>query len=163
MTEGFFRIVILWRAASFAGIGQEPGADPGGRWVRRPPLGRRDPRRRRGFLRLKGRKKGHWCPLNGCSTLFKHNMAINILKSKSVCVCQKSLIPISYKVINPLAPSPGGNPGSAPGNGGHGDHGPLTFQPKLFLKSFLSFLKTIFIRKTIHQDEESTNLRRNPS
>ena len=32
-----------------------------------------------------GQKKGHWCPLNGCSTPFKHNMAINILKScKSV-------------------------------------------------------------------------------
>ena len=30
---------------------------------------------------LKGRKKGHWCPLNGFSTPFKHNMAINILKS----------------------------------------------------------------------------------
>ena len=44
-------------------------------------------------------------------------MTINILKScKSVfCVCQKSLIPIPYKVINPLAPSPGRNPGSAPG------------------------------------------------
>ena len=61
----------------------KPGADPGGggRWVRRPHLGRRDPHLRRGFLRLKGRKKGHWCPLNGCSTLFKHNMAIQILKS----------------------------------------------------------------------------------
>ena len=60
-----------------------PGADPGGggRWGGRPPLGRRDSRRRRGFLRLKGRKKGHWCLLNGCSTPFKHNMAINILKS----------------------------------------------------------------------------------
>ena len=34
------------------------------------------------------------------------------------------------------------------------------FQPKLFLKYFLSFLNTMFIRKTIHQDEESTNLRR---
>ena len=61
------------------------GADPGGRWGGRPPLARRDPRRRRGFPRLKGRKKGHWCLLNGCSTPFKHNMAINILKScKSV-------------------------------------------------------------------------------
>ena len=37
----------------------------GGRWVQRPPLGLRDPHRRRGFFRLKGRKKGHWCPLNG--------------------------------------------------------------------------------------------------
>ena len=38
-----------------------------------------------GFLRLKCRKKGHWCPLNCCSTPFKHNMAIEILKScKSV-------------------------------------------------------------------------------
>ena len=46
---------------------------------------------------------------------------------------------------------------------GHGGHGPLTFQTQLFLKSFLSFLNTIFIRKTIHQDEESTNLRRDPS
>ena len=53
----------------------------GVRWGGRPPLGRRDPRRRRGFLRLKGRKKGHWCLLNGCSTPFKHNMAMNILKS----------------------------------------------------------------------------------
>ena len=53
----------------------------GGRWGGRPPLGRKDPRRRRGFPRLKGRKKGHWCLLNGCSTPFKHNMAINILKS----------------------------------------------------------------------------------
>ena len=43
----------------------------------------------------------------------------------------------------------------------HGGHGPLTFRPKLFLKSFLSFLNTIFMRKTIHQDEESTKLRRN--
>ena len=51
-----------------------------GRWVRRPSLGRRDPRRRR-FLRLKCKKEGHWCPLNGCSTPFKHNVAINILKS----------------------------------------------------------------------------------
>ena len=52
---------------------------------RRPPLGRKDPRRRRGFPLLKGRKKGHWCLLNGCSTPFRHNMAINILKScKSV-------------------------------------------------------------------------------
>ena len=50
-------------------------------WVRRPPLGRRDPRRRRGFLRLKGRKKGHWCSFNGCSTPFKHNMAMHISKS----------------------------------------------------------------------------------
>ena len=32
-----------------------------------------------------------------------------------ICVSQKSLIPIPYKVINPLAPSPGRNPGSAPG------------------------------------------------
>ena len=46
---------------------------------------------------------------------------------------------------------------------GHGGHGPLTFQSKLFLKSFLSFLNTIFIRKMIHQDEESTTLRRNLS
>ena len=53
----------------------------GGRWGGRPPLGRKDPRRRRGFPRLKGRKKGHWCLLNGCSTPFRHNMAINILKS----------------------------------------------------------------------------------
>ena len=30
------------------------------------------------------------------------------------CVCQKSLIPIPYKVIIPLAPSPGRNPASAP-------------------------------------------------
>ena len=70
-----------------------PGADPGGggRWVRRPPLGRRDLRRRRGFLRLKGRNKGHWCPLNGCSTPFKHNMATNILKScKSVLTYVKN-------------------------------------------------------------------------
>ena len=51
----------------------------------RPPLGRKDPRLRRGFPRLKGRKKGHWCLLNGCSTPFRHNMAINILTScKSV-------------------------------------------------------------------------------
>ena len=57
------------------------GSRGGGRWVQRPPLGRSDPRRRRGFLRLKVRKKGHWCPLNGCSTPFKHNMAINILQS----------------------------------------------------------------------------------
>ena len=57
----------------------------GGRWVRRPPLGRRDPRRRRGFLRLKGREKGHRCPLNGYLTPFKHAIAINILKNcKSV-------------------------------------------------------------------------------
>ena len=57
----------------------------GGRWGGRPPLGRKDPRRRRGFPRLKGRKKGHWCLLNGFSTQFRHNMAINILKScKSV-------------------------------------------------------------------------------
>ena len=33
-----------------------------------------------------------------------------------VCVCQKSLIPIPYKVIIPLAPSPGRNTGSAPGH-----------------------------------------------
>ena len=46
---------------------------------------------------------------------------------------------------------------------GHGGHGPFTFQPKLFLKSLLSFLNTILMRKTIHQDEESTNMRRNPS
>ena len=53
-----------------------------GCWVRSPPLGWRDPRRRHRFLRLKGsRKKGHWCLLIGCSTSFKHNMAINILKS----------------------------------------------------------------------------------
>ena len=59
----------------------------GGRWGWRPPLGRKDSRRsrRRGFPRLKGRKKGHWCLLNGCSTPSRHNMAINILKScKSV-------------------------------------------------------------------------------
>ena len=52
------------------------------------------------------------------------------------------------------------------GTGGataHGGHGPLTFQPKFFLKSFLSFLNTVYIRKTIHRDEESTNLRRNAS
>ena len=36
-----------------------------------------------------------------------------------VCVCEKSLIPIPYKVINPLAPSPGRNPGSAPGISAH--------------------------------------------
>ena len=42
----------------------------GGRWARRPR-----------WVRLEGRKKGHWCPLNGCSTPLKHNMAINILKS----------------------------------------------------------------------------------
>ena len=89
----------------------------GSRGVRRPPLGRRDdPSRRRGFLRLKGRKKGHWCPLNGCSTSFKHNMAINILKSyKSVLAYVKNRSsPIPYKVINTLAPSPGRTPGSAP-------------------------------------------------
>ena len=57
----------------------------GRRWGRRPPLGRKDPRRRRGFPRLKGKKKGHWRLLNGCSTPFRHNMAIKILKScKSV-------------------------------------------------------------------------------
>ena len=87
-------------------------------WVRRPPLGRRDPRRSRGSLRLNGRKKGHWCPLNGCSTPFKHNIAIKCKHLEKlqicVCVCQKSLIPISYKVIIPLAPSPGRNTGSAP-------------------------------------------------
>ena len=84
----------------------------------RPPLGRKDLRRRRGFPRLKGRKKGHWCLLNGYSTPFRHNMAINTLKScKSVfAYVQKSLIPIPYKVIIPLAPSPGRNPGSAPEN-----------------------------------------------
>ena len=53
----------------------------GGRWGGCPLLGRRDPHRRCGFFRLKGRKKGHWCLLNGCSTPFKHNMAMNILKS----------------------------------------------------------------------------------
>ena len=42
-------------------------------------------------------------------------------------------------------------------------HGPLTYQPKLFLISFLSFLIIIFIRKTVHKDKESTNLYRNPS
>ena len=45
----------------------------------------------------------------------------------------------------------------------HEGHGPLTFQPKLFLKYFLSFLYIIFKPTTIHQDEESTNLRGNPS
>ena len=52
-----------------------------GRWGGRPPLGRRDPRRRRRFLRLKGRKKEHWCLLDDRSTPFKHYMAMNILKS----------------------------------------------------------------------------------
>ena len=67
--------------------GTDTGADPGGGGCGggRPPLGRKDPRRRRGFPRLKGKTKGHWCLLNGCSTPFRHNMAINILKScKSV-------------------------------------------------------------------------------
>ena len=70
-----------------------------------------------GFLHLKGKKKRHWCPLNGCSTPLKHKMAINILKScKSVFayVKKKNTHPIPYKVINPLAPSPGRNPVSAP-------------------------------------------------
>ena len=54
-----------------------PGADPGGgRWGGHPPLGRKDPP-----PLLKCRKKGHCCLLNGCSTSFRHNMAINILKS----------------------------------------------------------------------------------
>ena len=57
------------------------GMQGGGRWGGRPPLGRKDPRRRRGFPRLKDRKKGHWCLLNGCSTPFRHNTALNILKS----------------------------------------------------------------------------------
>ena len=47
------------------------------------------------------------------------------------------------------------------GNGrGRGGDGPLTFWPKLLLKYFPSFLNTIFMQKTIHQDDGSTNLRR---
>ena len=94
-----------------------PGADPGGgggvRWVQRPPLGRRDPR---GFLHRKGRKKGHWCPLNGCSTPFKHNMAINILKSYKLVFAyvKNRSSPSHIRSSIPLAPSPGRNPGSAP-------------------------------------------------
>ena len=90
-----------------------------GRWVRRPPLGRRDPRRRRGFLRLKSRKVVLEWLFNTIQALYGNN----ILKSCKFCVCvrQKSLIPISYKVINPLAPSPGRNPGSAP----EGHHRPI--------------------------------------
>ena len=34
---------------------------------------------------------------------------------------------------------------------------------KIILKIFPFFLNTILIRKTIRQDEESTNLRKNPS
>ena len=73
----------------------------GGALGRAPTLGRKDPR-----PRLKGRKKGHWCLLNGCSIPFRHNMAINNLEKLQicVCVCQKSLNPIPYKVIIPLAP-----------------------------------------------------------
>ena len=48
------------------------GSRGGERWGGCPLLGREDPRRRRGFPRLKGRKKGHWCLLNGCSTPFRH-------------------------------------------------------------------------------------------
>ena len=70
------------------------GSRGGGRWVRHPPLERRDPRRRRWSLlkrESRGRKKGHWYPLNGCSTPFKHNIAINILKSwKSVSAYVKN-------------------------------------------------------------------------
>ena len=67
-----------------------PGADPGGggRWVRRPPPpGTEGPAPRARVPSSQWHKKGHWCPLNGCSwqTPFKHNMAINIWKScKSV-------------------------------------------------------------------------------
>ena len=85
-SRGLKSIVVLerWWQARIQGGG-------GGRWVRHPPLGRRDPLRRRGFLHLKGRKNGHWCPLNGCSTPSKHNMAINILKScKSVLAYVKN-------------------------------------------------------------------------
>ena len=54
---------------------RRPNSHGPGTWVRRPPLGRRDPRQ----------KKGHWCSLNGCLTQFKQNMTINISKScKSV-------------------------------------------------------------------------------
>ena len=47
------------------------------------------------------------------------------------------------------------------GVGTGGATGSPTFQTKLFLKSF--FLKHKFYTKTIYQDEEITNLRRNPS
>ena len=74
------------------------GSRGGGRWGGRSPLGRKDPRRRRGFPRLKGRKKGHWCLLNGCSTPFRHNMAIHILKScKSVFAYVKNRSLPSHK------------------------------------------------------------------
>ena len=81
----------------------------GGRWGGRPPLGRKDPRRSRGFPRLKGRKQGHWCLLNGvsCSTLFRHNMAINILKScKSVfAYVKKRSFPSHIRSSFPWRPS----------------------------------------------------------
>ena len=79
------RVIVMHERVESEDYMRQARIQGGGHWIRRPPLGRRDPRLRRGFPRLKGRKKRHWCPLNGYSTPFKHNMAINILKScKSV-------------------------------------------------------------------------------
>ena len=46
---------------------------------------------------------------------------------------------------------------------GHGAMGSSHFSAKIILKFFPFFLKRNFIRKTIHQDEEGTNLHRNVS
>ena len=50
------------------------------------------------------------------------------------------------------------------GVGTGGATGAMALSPpgKIFFKSVLSFLNTIYLRKTIHQDEESTNLHSNP-
>ena len=55
----FLKKMPMQYATSIKILGISRRGSRGGRWVRCPPLGRRDPRRRRGFLRLKGRKKGH--------------------------------------------------------------------------------------------------------
>ena len=47
---------------------------------------------------------------------------------------------------------------------GRGDGGMApSLSAKIILKIFPFFFNTILIRKTIRQDEESTNLRKNPS
>ena len=51
--------------------------------------------------------------------------------------------------------------GNGRGDGGGGELAP-SLSAKIILKIFPFFLNTILIRKTIRQDEESTNLRKNP-
>ena len=76
----------------------------GGRWVRRPPLGRRDPR----VPSSQGQKEGTLVFLEWLFNTIQAKYGNKHLEKLQicVCVCQKSFIPIPYKIINPLAPPP---------------------------------------------------------